>query len=312
MKTAANVSTDLAGWMASGLLKSEVVVKLAEDCLGWPYVFGAAGELCNPDNRRKYYNNYKTRDQAEAEQIKKRCRVLSGSSSGCSGCTYYPGGATRCYDCRGFTRWVFKQAAGITIAGAGCTSQWNDNSNWIQKGEIKDMPPDVVCCVFMRSKTDSRVMSHTGIHVGGGKIIHCSGTVKTGKTTDKGWTHYAIPKGVDGKVPTPEPGTDKPTLRKGSQGVYVTLLQTKLIQLGYDLTPYGADGKFGAKTEEAVKQFQRDKGLSVDGIVGPKTWAALEDGKIETYTVTVQHISRSVAEEIIGKYGGTMTKEEGT
>lgn len=310
MNTAANVSAELAGWLASGLLKSEVIVKLAEDCIGWPYVFGAVGELCTPDTRRKYYNNYKTRDPAEAEQIKKRCRVLSGASS-CSGCTYYPGGATRCFDCRGFTRWVFGQV-GIRINGAGCTSQWNDNSNWIQKGEIRDMPTDVVCCVFMRSTSDSRVMSHTGIHIGGGIIIHCSGTVKRGKTTDKGWTHYAIPKGVDGKVPTPEPGTDKPTLRRGSQGAYVTLAQTKLIQMGYDLTPYGADGKFGAKTEAAVKQFQRDQGLEADGIVGPKTWAALDDGKAETYTVTVQHISRSVAEEIIGKYGGTMTKEEGT
>ena len=110
----------------------------------------------------------------------------------------------------------------------------------------------------------------------------------------------------------PEPGTDKHTLRRGSQGAYVTLAQTKLIQMGYDLTPYGADGKFGAKTEAAVKQFQRDQGLEADGIVGPKTWEALDDGKAETYTVTVQHISRSVAEEIIGKYGGTMTKEEGT
>ena len=309
MYSAAKVSSDLTGWLQSGLLKSEVVAKLAEDCIGWPYVFGAVGELCTPDVRRKYVNNYKTRNPDEAAQIKKRCLVLSGTKSSCSGCAYYPGGATRCYDCRGFTRWIFKQAAGITITGAGCTSQWNTSSNWEQKGEIRDMP-DVVCCVFMRSTSDRKVMSHTGIHVGGGKIIHCSGTVKIGKTTDKGWTHYAVPKGMDGTPP--EPGTDKPTLRRGSEGAYVTLLQTKLIQLGYSLEPYGADGKFGAKTEEAVKAFQRDHGLTPDGIVGPKTWAALDNGKIDLYTVTVQHVSRSVAEEIIGKYGGTMTKEEGT
>ena len=301
MNTAAEVNKSLTDWLAAGLLKSEVVVKLAQACLGWPYVFGAAGEICNPSTRKKYYNNYINRDPDEAAQIKKRCQVLNGSKETCTGCTYYPGGGTRCYDCRGITRWVFSQV-GIHIDGAGCTSQWNASANWTQKGDIKDMP-DVVCCVFMQSKTDPRVMSHTGIHVGGGKIIHCSGTVKTGKTTDRGWTHYAIPKGLDGNIPLP-------TLRRGSRGEYVTYLQTKLIQLGYNVGKTGADGIFGVKTEEAVRDFQRNNGLTVDGVVGSATWTALEEGKQIFYTVTIKHVGKAVAENIVGTYGGTMTAEE--
>jgi hypothetical protein len=148
-------------------------------------------------------------------------------------------------------------------------------------------------------------VSHVAMYIGGGQVIHCSGTVKRGKVTDRGWTHYAIPKGLED---TPMPDT-KPTLRRGSKGEYVTLLQTMLIQRGYDVGKWGADGAFGAATESAVKLFQTDHGLPSDGVVGANTWAALESGKQELYTVTIQHISRSVADEIIKKFGGTMTKE---
>lgn len=38
------------------------------------------------------------------------------------------------------------------------------------------------------------------------------------------------------------------------------------------------DGQFGPQTEAAVKEFQQGAGLTVDGIAGPLTWAALPDG----------------------------------
>lgn len=57
------------------------------------------------------------------------------------------------------------------------------------------------------------------------------------------------------------------TLRLGSRGQNVRLLQQALA--------LHVDGIFGHITEEAVKAFQAEKGLSADGIVGSKTWAAL-------------------------------------
>ena len=69
------------------------------------------------------------------------------------------------------------------------------------------------------------------------------------------------------------PNDSKPTLKRGSMGEDVIALQTKLQKMGYN--PGAIDGAFGPKTSEAVMAFQAEHGLTVDGIVGPKTWAAL-------------------------------------
>ena len=59
----------------------------------------------------------------------------------------------------------------------------------------------------------------------------------------------------------------------GSSGSEVTQIQTKLKSWGY----YNGniDGIFGSKTFEAVKKFQKKNGLTVDGIAGPQTLAAM-------------------------------------
>ncbi len=69
------------------------------------------------------------------------------------------------------------------------------------------------------------------------------------------------------------------TLAFGSSGPDVSLLQTKLnLKLPGVLPPLTVDGMFGPKTLQRVKQFQMAKGLVPDGVVGPKTWGALEAG----------------------------------
>ena len=67
--------------------------------------------------------------------------------------------------------------------------------------------------------------------------------------------------------------TSQPTLRRGSSGSAVKTLQARLQTLGFDPGPI--DGIFGSGTDSAVRAFQRARGLGVDGIVGPQTWAAL-------------------------------------
>ena len=60
----------------------------------------------------------------------------------------------------------------------------------------------------------------------------------------------------------------RPTLRRGASGDLVKQVQAKV--------GVPVDGNFGSKTEAAVRVFQRNRGLVPDGIVGPKTWRALD------------------------------------
>lgn len=63
-------------------------------------------------------------------------------------------------------------------------------------------------------------------------------------------------------------------LSRGARGVDVKTLQTYLMRLGYQVGPL--DGRFGPKTESAVRSFQKEHGLKVDGIAGSKTIGELK------------------------------------
>lgn len=67
--------------------------------------------------------------------------------------------------------------------------------------------------------------------------------------------------------PPPPPAKVRPVVKVGSRGSHVNYLQAKL--------GIPADGIFGPRTESAVKDFQRSKGLKADGIVGKLTWAKI-------------------------------------
>lgn len=63
-----------------------------------------------------------------------------------------------------------------------------------------------------------------------------------------------------------------PVLQLNSTGDLVVWLQEHLVSVGYATA---VDGGFGPSTQTAVEQFQAVRGLTVDGVVGPATWAAL-------------------------------------
>ncbi|WP_052441789.1 NlpC/P60 family protein [Streptacidiphilus anmyonensis] len=100
--------------------------------------------------------------------------------------------------------------------------------------------------------------------------------------------------------------TQCPDLQQGSSGNCVSTLQTLLngMGLGYSIT---VDGQFGPATDSAVRDFQARAGLSVDGVVGSGTKAALY-GPVPAPTPTGGNVSRgNIAQIALGQYGTTGT-----
>ena len=65
-----------------------------------------------------------------------------------------------------------------------------------------------------------------------------------------------------------------PTLQLNNKGEAVRFLQQLLIYSG-QLTSNDFDANFGTTTQQAVRRFQDNNGLQVDGIVGERTWDSL-------------------------------------
>lgn len=81
------------------------------------------------------------------------------------------------------------------------------------------------------------------------------------------WVHFDRRRG------TPACATGGyPVLGRAAMGAYVLILQDALNFLGYGI---GLDGIFGSATANAALAYQRNKGLTVDGVVGCLTWTAL-------------------------------------
>ena len=319
MYSAKYVDEKLAEWKQSGNPLAWIAWQVALLCVAWAYVFGDRGQYCTPANRRAAYN--RTAEGKNKDNIKAKCKNFEGTGS-CSGCKWFPDGLrTRDFDCRGFTYWILKVVYGWELKGAGCTSQWNTEANWKAKGEISDgIPQGVPVCVFYYKKDSkgnrTKTLEHTGLYYNG-ETVECSNGVQHSTTLNKKWEVWGVPACVGGDIPTPTPTPtptpSKPTLKRGSKGEYVTLAQTELIQKGYDCGSFGADGQFGAATEKAVRAFQQSHGLTVDGIIGQKTWAALDAVEpVVKYMVTIPHLSKSQADALCSQYpGATMTEERG-
>lgn len=103
--------------------------------------------------------------------------------------------------------------------------------------------------------------------------IHLLPTVQTGQTGQNTAINSSSVQNGSATPSTPAAITE--TLKLGSQGENVTILQQQLKDLGYFKDE--ATGYFGRVTASAVREFQQKSGLTVDGIAGPRTHRAIQE-----------------------------------
>ena len=173
-------------------------------------------------------------------------------------------------DCSGLFSWAFKQLGGSIAHGSNsiwskyCTAQGT-----LTAGQT--LRPGTA--LFKVNGSDRY---HIGLYVGNDTVIEAKGTqygVVTSKVSH--WHEWGELRGVDYSGDSQASATVFTVLQNGSSGEAVKALQESLLRLGYSLPRYGADGKYGAETEAAVKAFQKAHNLTVDGKYGELTHTAL-------------------------------------
>lgn len=297
--------------MSSGKIKASDLIDLFRRAREerWGYIWGEAGGVWTQDEQ-----NAATRDMT----------VQYGQR--------WVG--KRVADCSGMFRWAASELGGYIYHGSN--TMWASYTDKERRGAVGG-----VMTIFpgtaVYQNTDGK-RTHVGLYVGVGKygietVIEAQGT-RTGVVESKlsawdEWGELLVKIGgkmvkVDYDLPAETIEIAPRTLRKGDSGTDVKKLQEALLREGYDLGSYGADGKFGSETLSAVRAFQHDNGLTPDGIVGPKTLAALrkteddepedgpveapdapQDGAEEEPALSIEERVERLEKAVFGQEGGT-------
>lgn len=229
--------------------------------MGLPYWYGTYGQIADKalyDRKRAQYPSQYTASDFPSQYGK------------------------RVYDCVGLIKgymWASSPAGKPIYNSAQDKNVGGMIKACTKTGKIKTIPSTPGTLVFIGTR-------HVGVYDGSGGVYeargHAYGVVYT-KLKDRPWDTWGTLSWLTyGKAKTDVSGY--PTLHKGSTGVYVKKAQTILRKKGYkgktgtERIRLKVDGDFGANTDYAVRNFQRDKNIEVDGIVGPLTWDKLVNG----------------------------------
>ena len=287
----------------------------------WGYIWGAAGILWPKARQQqkvnymvsKYGTNWKNNSEAKNDTY------YYSTLRGDKWIGHYVA------DCSGLFVWAFKQYGGAIAHGSNSIfNRYCSSKGKLKNGRPADgseLLPGTAVFVY-HADEDNR--SHIGLYVGDGKVIEAAGTgegVCVSDVTHKKWAEWGRLKDVDysdGDSGFPDKPTWHPTIRRGSKGNDVILMQRMLYSLGSDIGVAGIDGDFGRGTEQALKAFQSDHGLVVDGICGPLSWDALEKAYLtqtdepneKRYTVCIHHLDKTQADRLAANDPGCIVTED--
>lgn len=240
--------------MSAKKKSSDYLCKYAEAQLGRPYWRGTFGQHASPAllayERKRFPDSYKAKDfetQAKDGQKVHDCCGLVKAANVCDTVNSDPEGLTPEYDLN--PQMYFDRAR-------------------VKGDDMSKFPKIRGYLVYNSNK------SHVGVYVGNDTVTeargHLYGVVHS-KITDKRWKFWSDDINIEYPKEEDEVKyTDLEVCRKGSKGDAVRTIQANVRS--------AVDGVFGTNTEAAVKTFQKKKGLTADGIVGPKTWQALIEG----------------------------------
>ena len=219
---------------------------------------------------------------------------------------YWRENAARVWDCNGLAEGIYEEFSGVNIN----TYARSNYANWCSPkgtGKIPNKYKVPGAAVFIHSSSAGYI-THVGYlykpvnankPTGDWWVIEARGVmygVVMTKLNERGWNRWGLmtkyfdydsAESSTQIKPKPESILGSRILRNGSEGNDVKQLQQSLILLGYDCGKWGADGDFGDATEIAVREFQKDHGLEVDGEYGPLTDAAL-DKALAAHNTTIE------------------------
>ena len=251
--------------------------------VGQPYWYGTVVYKCSDSllSRKtaqypSHYGSSRTSRYKQDIAAKKVCADCIGGSKGYA----WTGGGKGVLESIGTSN-VFSSKYGSNgCPDKGANSMFSyAKSKGMDWGSISTLP-EIVGLALHKD-------GHVGYYVGNGYAVEWRGfnygCVKT-KVAGRGWKYwYKLPfiDYNDGAAQVTPPSVDVPfgsrLLKRGDKGGDVKAMQELLLQLGYALPKYGADGEFGSETEKAVLAFQKEAELEQDGKYGDKTHAALMD-----------------------------------
>ena len=240
---------------------------------GWGYIFGKSGQLWTQ----------RMQDRATNAMAKKYGEKWIG---------HYV------TDCSGAFVFAFKKEGEKIYHGSDTIfKKYCSAKGKLNKGVRADGEPIKPGTAVFLLKDGKR--HHIGLYVGNNLCIEAKGTIYGVVTSALShWDEWGELKDVDyldafdgfdvvdmksdseGVTAVIAPVYDtRRTLRRGCRGNDVKWLQETLNKWNQNIELLAVDGIFGRKTQAAVRLFQSDKEIRVDGIVGPQTYAKLDEIK---------------------------------